>query len=479
MAELPTVVTTAGLQPISPTTLRAMLVTLVSQTNPDYTANLPGTLIEDIASTDVGALVIMDQFRVEFVNSLTPYGANAFLLNQLGQIYGVPLGQTTNTSVEVVFSGTDQFDQPAAGLVVARGFVVSDGTYHYQIVDGAVLDSSGSSGNVTARATQSGSFSVPANTVNQLVTSAPPDIVLAVNNPFAGTPGLPGEDETSYRPRVLEAGLAASQGMTRYLRTLLKEVPGVVSRLVSIRQQIGGGWEVIVGGGDDYEVAAAIFESLFDISTLVGSIMSISDVSKANPGVVTTFLNHGLSTGTVVNITGVLGPTAINNTPLTITVTGEKTFQIGVDTSSLPSYVSGGVVTPNLRNVVVSVNDYPDTYAIPFVRPPQQIVTVVATWNTVSASFVADGAISQAAGPALVNYVNSIVAGQGMNLFVMASVFQAAIADIMPIDQLTRLVFSVSINGISTPAESGTGIIAGDPESYFQAEASGVVVTRG
>ena len=60
-----------------------MLVALVASENPDYTANLPGSLIEDIASTDVGALTGIDQARVDAINSVTPYGANAFVLAQL------------------------------------------------------------------------------------------------------------------------------------------------------------------------------------------------------------------------------------------------------------------------------------------------------------------------------------------------------------------------------------------------------------
>ena len=118
---LPTVITAAGLQPQSPATLRANLVAAVAAQNPGYTADLPGSLIEDIASTDVGALVVCDQARVDLVNSLSPYAANAQLLIQLGNISGVQQGTTSNTSVYVVFSGT-------VGFVVSPGFTVSDGT---------------------------------------------------------------------------------------------------------------------------------------------------------------------------------------------------------------------------------------------------------------------------------------------------------------------------------------------------------------
>ena len=87
---IPLVMTSEGPVPTPPATLRAQLVDSVASTNPDYTANLPGSLIEDIASTDVGALVTMDQARVDAINSVTPYGANAFVLGQLGAQFGIP-----------------------------------------------------------------------------------------------------------------------------------------------------------------------------------------------------------------------------------------------------------------------------------------------------------------------------------------------------------------------------------------------------
>jgi hypothetical protein len=78
MAILPLVMTQQGLQPASPADLRARLVAMVAAIVPDYTSNLPSTLVEDIASTDVYALVVSDSFLVDLVNSITPFGAMPF-----------------------------------------------------------------------------------------------------------------------------------------------------------------------------------------------------------------------------------------------------------------------------------------------------------------------------------------------------------------------------------------------------------------
>ena len=50
-----------------------------------------------MSSTDVYALVTCDAAFGELINSVTPYGANAFILAQLGVMLGLQPGQPTNT----------------------------------------------------------------------------------------------------------------------------------------------------------------------------------------------------------------------------------------------------------------------------------------------------------------------------------------------------------------------------------------------
>ena len=121
----PVVISAQGLIPQDPTNLRLQLTSNVALTNPGYTANLPASLIEDMASTDVGAIALCDQARVDLVNSLTPYGANEPLLLQLVQVYGVPQGAPSNVSVGLSFSGS------TAGFIVSQGWIFSDGTNSY------------------------------------------------------------------------------------------------------------------------------------------------------------------------------------------------------------------------------------------------------------------------------------------------------------------------------------------------------------
>ena len=122
-------------------------------------------------------------------------------------------------------------------------------------------------------------------TVTQLVTSVPTGFSLICSNPEPGTPGVAtGETEASFRARVLQAGLAASQGMARYLKTLLGQVAGVQPRLISVIQvPDNGGWEIVVGGGDPYAVAYAIWLGVKKI-TLFGCDFTYPNAHDAEKG---------------------------------------------------------------------------------------------------------------------------------------------------------------------------------------------------
>ena len=462
-------ITTAGAIPASPTDLLNAEIAAATALAPGLTANLPGSLVEDMASTAAGAVVIQDQAFVDLVNSISPATANPSILYQLGQVYGVEQGQGSNTSVYVVFTGL-------AGFVIPIGFTVSDGTYQYTVQDGGIIATSGQTSPLYCLATVQGSWAVPAGTVTQIITSVPAGFTLTVTNPDDGLPGLTAQPISSYQAQVMQAGMVTAQGVPTFIKAQLQKVIGVQARLISIRLVATNQWEIIVGGGDPYQVGKAIFNSVPDISNLVGSTLAVNDITTADPGVVTTDLNHGYATGQVVTIADV-DPSWFNN-DYTITVIDEKSFSIGVDTTG-HSYISGGVVTPNLRNITTTVNDYPDTYNITFVNPPSQTVEIVITWNTISTNLVSPTAVAQLTIPYIVDYINSIPVGFPINTYELQDAFQNAVAPIIPPSQVSKIDYVVTINGVYTEPATGTLLIYGDPESYFSTNSSLVTVVQG
>jgi len=268
-------ITSNGAIPDSITTLRDELIALATSISPGLTANLPASLIEDMASTGAGALAVQDQAYVDAINSIAPTTSNDNILVQLGNVYGIQQGVGSNTSVYVVFLDS------TPGFVINTGFLVSDGTYQYATQEPTVIGSGGYSAPVFCLATQAGSWAVPGassghplGTVTTVVTSVPSPITLNVSNPNPGTPGIPAQSIDDYRFQVIQAGRAVATGIPTLLRTALLKVSGVVSRLISIKQvssESATGWEIIVGGGNQYDVANAIFQSMFNIQDLVGA----------------------------------------------------------------------------------------------------------------------------------------------------------------------------------------------------------------
>ena len=462
-------ITTAGAIPALPTDLLNAEIAAATLLAPGLTANLPGSLVEDMASTAAGAVVIQDQAFVDLVNSISPATANPSILYQLGQVYGVEQGQGSNTSVYVVFTGL-------AGFVIPVGFTVSDGTYQYTVQDGGIIATSGQSAPLYCLATVQGSWAIPVGTVTQIVTSVPSGFTLTVTNPSAGLPGLAAQTIQSYQAQVMQAGMVTCQDVPTFIKSQLQQVTGVQPNLISIRLVAANQWEIICGGGDPYQVANAIFNSVPDISNLVGSTLSVTAITTANPGVVTTDLNHGFATGQVIAIAGA-SPSFFNGS-YTITAIDEKSFSLGVTTVG-HTYTSGGVVTPNLRNVTVGIDDYPDTYNITFVNPPSQTVNVAIVWNTISTNLISPVAVAQASGPAIAAYINSIPVGQPINTYELQDAFQNSVEGIIPPSQVSKINYTVAINGIDTAPAAGTLLIYGDPESYFSTNISLITITQG
>ena len=72
-------------------------------------------------------------------------------------------------------------------------------------------------------------------------------------------------------------------------------------------------------------------------------LFAISNATNASPIAITTSGNHGLSTGQLVGISGVLGNTAANG-QFIVTVTGTNTFTLNSSTGN-GAYLSGGFVS--------------------------------------------------------------------------------------------------------------------------------------
>ena len=89
-----------------------------------------------------------------------------------------------------------------------------------------------------------------------------------------------------------------------------------------------------------------INDRTFTLDPATGVVLSITDITQANPGKVTVSGPHGLTTGATVLIQNVSGMTEVNDTVFTITEDADPTkFTLGVDTTSFEAYVAPGDYT--------------------------------------------------------------------------------------------------------------------------------------
>ena len=463
----------------TPQELRDALVALAVAENPGLSTNLPGTLIEDIVSTDVAALALAEQAKVETIASVSPYAANLYILNMLGQIYGVTQGTGFNTSVYVIFTGTP-------GLTIPQGTLVTDGTYTYSTQSASIVDSTGESAQVYCVALQSGSWPVPADSVNVVTSSVPAGFDLNVNNPLPGIPATTAQTAEDYRAQVIQAGLSDCDGMISMIKTVVKRVDGVVGSLVSVRQNDyyePPKWEVIVGGGDTTAVADAIWKCVGDPGVLCGAVMQVTAVNVSTREITTNLSTIGFSIGDVIYVQGVVGVTGINNVALTITAVNP--FSIVTTGSFSGSYTSGGYVSTSQstielpRNVTVTVYDPPDSYDVVYVIPVQQSTQIEVTWNTSSSTLIDNAAVASLATPDLQDYINTLGPGQYINFYEMQYLFQEAVVDLIPTPLITHIEFTVTVNGqILTPAIN-TGVVVGDINGYYYATSADITFVRG
>ncbi len=259
--------------PTPVTTLRANLVSAVTAAAPGITTDLPASMIEDMVSTGTAILATIDQARVDAVNSVSPYGANAFLLPQFGSMFGIAQGAASNTSAYVIFPSTS-VGPTTPGIVIPAGTLVSDGTNTYATQTATVTGSSGYTPAVLVVAVNAGSFPVPANSITQ-VKSALGNGITTCYNPNSGTPSVGAQTIQSYRQQIMQAFSSIGVGQIAYLLTQLQNVAGVIPRLTSVLQA-SGGWEIICSGGDPYAMAFAIYSSVLDLTSIVGSSISSS-----------------------------------------------------------------------------------------------------------------------------------------------------------------------------------------------------------
>lgn len=104
--------------------------------------------------------------------------------------------------------------------------------------------------------------------------------------------------------------------------------------------------------GGRYRIADITSTTFSLVSDEIGERVDISDITQANPGVVTTLTDHGLADGDVIAFYNIGGMTALNDGTYKVANATDTTFEVqttagaDVDTSGYGAYTSGGNIRP-------------------------------------------------------------------------------------------------------------------------------------
>ena len=120
-------------------------------------------------------------------------------------------------------------------------------------------------------------------------------------------------------------------------------------------------------GHDNWTLTAIDYSSTVDAPTFpTAATATITNITQANPAVVTTSAAHGFTTGQTVGIDGVVGMTEVNGRLFTITVLTTTTFSLdGEDSTGHTAYTSSGIATrqASIQTTGTGFGDFDKFYA--------------------------------------------------------------------------------------------------------------------
>lgn len=185
---------------------------------------------------------------------------------------------------------------------------------------------------------------------------------------------------------------------------------------------------------------------------------TITNVTQANPAVVTTAANHTFVTGEQVTITGVVGMTELNGNTYTITVLSPTTFQLdATDSTGYTAYSSGGSAqSDGIYEVAVSYTES-DLFDIDYAQSADVMTLVHRSFDPNNLSRLDHDDWTFAA----VNYGTTVVApnnltaaavGTGAGTYTKTYNYVVTAVDDNDVESLASTGVSITTNSLSTTA---------------------------
>ena len=264
----------------NPEEIREKLMDEVKAKIPSF-LGLPAELQTNLIDSSVIICSHFDSALVDLFNSIAPYYANDLMLTQFGESFGIKRIKKQAANISLTFSGE-------AGAIIPKGTIVQnmEGKQVFETDDDAVILGNGEA-LVHATSVDDITDIIPKDTINQMVSEIVN--VRAVTNKTEGAQTIMAETTEEYRKRVQRGMRGNKMGSIDYAEERLLALKGVIGRMVSFKyttkkvgETITASVNAVVGGGDDYEVAFALF------SSFVSPLLFTSDPSDGDTNRTTT-----------------------------------------------------------------------------------------------------------------------------------------------------------------------------------------------
>lgn len=232
--------------------------------------NLPSGIQNNLIDESVIIVSEIQDMLSNVMNSVSPLYANDFMVLELGEAFGLKIKDKALPNTTITFYGL-------AGVVIPEGVEIgnADGSKKFITTKSGIINASGQV-SIYCEGADYYDTPTPANTLNVLLNQVLN--VTSCTNLNDAVETTPAETISEFRKRFQTRALANRSGTVATLDNALKEIEGTVDRLSTYKasQVVDEGVkkaviEVVVGGGDDYSVALAIFNSILYPDILVSN----------------------------------------------------------------------------------------------------------------------------------------------------------------------------------------------------------------
>ena len=243
-----------------PTVIREELLNQAIEKVEGFT-KLPSGIQNNLLDESVLDIAEIQDMLANVMNSISPSYANDFIVRELGAAFGLKIKNQALPNTTITFYGLP-------GVVVPEGVEIgnADGSKKFITTKSDIINATGQV-SIYCEGADYYDTPTPANTLNVLLNQVLN--VTSCTNLNDAVESTPAETISEFRARFQTRAQANRSGTVATLDNALKEVEGTVDRLCTYKdsQIIKEGVkeaviEVVVGGGDDYQVALAIFNSV-------------------------------------------------------------------------------------------------------------------------------------------------------------------------------------------------------------------------